>query len=181
MRGFDIFMKAAKRVCDDRDDVVFLVIGEDRVAYGGDKRFTNGKSFKQWVLNQDDYDLSRIRFLGRVPPPVLARLLNRSDLHIYLTVPFVLSWSLMNALACGATVLASDTPPVCEMIQHGQNGLLFDFFDVDSLVHQAHEILDDPARFQPLGAAGVEMIRNRYSLDVCLPQLVELFEKVLQT
>ena len=67
------------------------------------------------------------------------------------------------------------------MIQHGQNGLLFDFFDVDSLVHQAHEILDDPAKFQPLGAAGVEMIRNRYSLDVCLPQLVELLEEALLT
>ena len=176
MRGFDVFMKTAKRLCDERRDCVFLVIGEDRVAYGGDLRFTEGKTFKQWVLSQDDYDLTRIRFLGRVRPTTLAGILSRSDLHIYLTAPFVLSWSLMDALACGATVLASSTPPVQEMIQHQKNGLLCDFFDVDGLVQQANQVLDDPRAFEPLGAAGVEMIRDRYSLDVCLPQLAEFFE-----
>jgi glycosyltransferase involved in cell wall biosynthesis len=180
MRGFDVFMRAAKRLCDERKDVVFLVIGEDRVAYGGDLRYTEGQTFKQWVLGQDSYDLSRIKFPGRVPPPVLARLLNRSDLHIYLTVPFVLSWSLMNALACGATVMASRTPPVEEMIQHEKNGLLFDFFDVDDLVSQAHQVLDAPQDYRHLGEAGVEMIRNEYSLEVCLPQIVELYNKVLR-
>ena len=122
-RGFDIFMKAAKQICLVRSDVIFLVIGEDRIVYGGDKRFTGNQTFKQWVLDQDDYDLDRFHFLGRVPPRVLAQILNRTDLHFYLTVPFVLSWSLMNALACGATVLASDTAPVREMIQHRKNGV----------------------------------------------------------
>lgn len=175
LRGFDIFMRAAKRLYESRDDVLFLVAGEDRIAYGGDRRFTGGKTFKQWVLEQDDYDLSRILFLGRIPAPDLARLLSLTDLHIYLTAPFVLSWSLMNALACEATVLASDTAPVREVIRHEVNGLLVDFFDVDRLVEQANRVLDNPQDFAELGRAGRELIRERYSLDVCLPQLLELY------
>lgn len=181
MRGFDVFMRIAKRLCDERSDVVVAVVGEDRVCYGGDENFTGGKSFKQWVLDQDDYDLSRIRFLGRLPPHDLARLLSISDLHVYLTVPFVLSWSLMNALACGAVVLASNTAPVCEMITPGENGLLADFFDVDAFVRTARDVLDDPAAYRRLGDAGARMIRDRYSLDLCLPQMLELYEQVTQS
>jgi glycosyltransferase involved in cell wall biosynthesis len=177
MRGFDIFMKVAKKLCDRRRDVIFLVAGEDRVCYGGDEKVTGNKSFKQWVLEQDNYDLTRIHFLGLVPPPLLAQLLSASDLHIYLTVPFVLSWSLMNALACGTTVLASDTAPVREMIEPGQNGLLVDFFDVDAFVEAATQVLDAPQEYRHLGAAGVEMVRERYSLDVCLPQMLRLYEE----
>lgn len=178
MRGFDIFMKVAKRICDQRSDVTFVVVGEDRVAYGGDARYTGGQTFKQWVLAQDNYDLSRILFIGRLPPAELAGLLSATDLHIYLTVPFVLSWSLMNALACGATVLASDTAPVCEMIHHEQNGLLCDFFDVDGLVDQAQQVLADPPAFVALGQAGIEMIHNRYRLELCLDQMLDLYRRV---
>ncbi|MBN2475000.1 MAG: glycosyltransferase [Pirellulales bacterium] len=179
MRGFDVFMKAAKRLCDRRDDVVFVVVGEDRICYGGDDQITGEKSFKDWVLRQDDYDPSRFIFPGRVPPPELARLFSLSDLHIYLTVPFVLSWSLMNALACGATVLASDTGPVREMIEHEKQGLLFDFFDVDALVAAADKVLDDPAAFCALGEAGRQMIRQQYSLPDCLARMLRLYEEVL--
>ncbi len=179
VRGFDIFMKVAKRVCQHREDVLFLVVGEDRVSYGGDRSFTGGKTFKEWVLEQDDYDLSRIWFLGRLPAKQLAELLTLSDLHIYLTVPFVLSWSLMNALACGATVLVSDTPPVQEMIQHERNGLLVDFFDVEAFVKQTNRVLDDPTTFQGLGQAGIEMIAEQYSLDKCLPKMLQFYERVV--
>jgi len=180
LRGFDIFMRVARRLCESRHDVVFLVVGEDRIAYGGDKRFTQDKTFKQWVLAQDDYDLSRILFLGRLPAPDLARLLSLTDLHIYLTAPFVLSWSLMNALACGATVLASDTAPVREVIQHEVNGLLVDFFDIDRLVEQANRVLDDPRHFAEFGRAGQRLIQERYNLDVCLPQLLELYRSAVK-
>lgn len=176
MRGFDIFMKVAKRLCDERRDVVFVVVGEDRICYGGDQNVTGQASFKQWVLDQDAYDLSRIHFVGRVPPRQLAALLSLSDLHIYLTVPFVLSWSLMNSLACGCTVLASSTAPVREMIQHEQNGLLADFFDIDEFVRLAHQVLNDPEGHRPLGQAGCEMIREHYSMEVCLPKMLELYE-----
>jgi glycosyltransferase involved in cell wall biosynthesis len=96
-----------------------------------------------------------------------------------LTVPFVLSWSLMNALACGATVLGSKTGPVEEMIRHDENGLLADFFDVEGMADQAERILDDPAAFRRLGLAGEAMIREHYSLDVCLPKMLRLYEDVV--
>jgi glycosyltransferase involved in cell wall biosynthesis len=180
MRGFDIFMKAAKRVADRRDDVLFLIAGEDRVCYGGDQALTGKQTFKQWVLSQDRYDLSRFLFLGLVPPAVLARLFNLSDAHVYLTVPFVLSWSLMDALACGATVVASDTEPVREMIRPGENGLLVDFFDVEGLAARIEEVLDHPDRFGHLGRNGVAMIQQRYSLDVCLPRMLELYDEAIE-
>lgn len=181
IRGFDVFMKIAKRICDRRKDVAVFVVGDDRICYGGDAEFTGSNSFKQWVLARDTYDLSRIIFTGLLPPPQLVHLFALSDLHVYLTVPFVLSWSLMDALACGVTVLASDTPPVREMVKHEHNGLLCDFFDVDGFVDQACRVLDDPGRYKPLGQAGTEMIRNHYSLDVSLPRMLHLYEDAVNT
>lgn len=177
MRGFDIFMRMANVLCRRRRDVHFVVAGQDRVCYGGDQRVTGSGSFKDWVLSREPYDLSRFTFVGLLPPPALAELFSLSALHVYLTVPFVLSWSLFDALACGATVLASDTAPVRELIRHGENGLLVDFFDVEGFADQAERVLDAPAEFAPLGAAGIELIREKYSLDVCLPRLRALFEE----
>jgi glycosyltransferase involved in cell wall biosynthesis len=176
IRGFDIFMQAARLLCQRRRDVLFVVVGEDRVCYGGDEDFTGGKSFKDWVLARHDYDLSRFLFTGPVPIGTLVELFALSDLHIYLTVPFVLSWSLLDALACGTTVLASNTPPVREVIEHGRTGLLTDFFDVEALADAASRVLDARQDFKHLGRAGVELIRGRYSLDVCLPRMLALYE-----
>ena len=178
MRGFDIFMKVAKRLCDLRGDVVFAVVGEDRVCYGGDDQFTGGKTFKQWVLAQDRYDLSRIRFLGRLPPQDLSRLLGMSDLRLYLTTPFVLSWSLLNAMACGAPVLASDTAPVREVVAHGDTGLLAPFYDLDRWCELAGAVLDDPAAFRPLGESARRLIRSDYDVEVCLPRMLKLYQDV---
>ncbi|MBO0699932.1 MAG: glycosyltransferase [Zavarzinella sp.] len=178
MRGFDVFMKAAKKLSDRRKDVLFLVAGQDKVCYGGDERHTGGKSFKDWVLSKDGYDLSRFVFLGLIHPTELAKLFNITDVHVYLTVPFVLSWSLLNALACGATVLASDTAPVREMIEHGHNGVLFDFFDADALAELANQLLDRRDEYRALGEQGAAIIREKYSIDVCLPKMVELYESV---
>jgi Ca2+-binding RTX toxin-like protein/glycosyltransferase involved in cell wall biosynthesis len=178
MRGFDVFMRAAKRICDDHPKVVCLVVGEDTVAYGGDLRHVDAPSFKEHVLAQDDYDRSRIRFLGRVPPTTLRDVLGVSDVHVYLTVPFVLSWSLLDAMACGCTVLASDTAPVREVIRHGENGLLSDFFDDERLAASALEALSDPGLRTRLGLAAVETIRREYALEVTLPRLQKFLEEV---
>ena len=176
MRGFDVFMKAAKLLCERRKDLLFVVVGQDRVCYGGDREVTGQQSFKEWLLSRDDFDLSRFLFAGLLPPTDLAQLFSLSDLHIYLTVPFVLSWSLMNALACGTTVLASDTAPVREMIRHEENGLLIDFFDVEGLADLAGKVLDAPHAYKHLGRAGTRLIQERYSLEVCLPQMLMLYE-----
>jgi glycosyltransferase involved in cell wall biosynthesis len=177
MRGFDIFMRSAKLIYESYPDVLFLVVGGDRICYGGDANRIKHETFREHVLAQDDYDLSKFHFTGLVPVPTLVDILSLSDLHIYLTVPFVLSWSLMNALACGCTVLASDTAPVREMITHGVNGLLADFFDVEGLAKQAVGVLRDPDDYRALGRRAAEIIRDRYALEVTLPRLVDLLER----
>lgn len=180
MRGFDVFMKVAKKICDARDDVVFLCVGSDRVCYGGDLNRIEEKSYREHILSQDNYDLSRFIFTGRVEPEELVNVFSLSDLHIYLTVPFVLSWSMMNSLACGCTVLGSATAPVKEMIKHRENGLLADFFDVDGLTDLALEVLEDPEQYRHLGQAGAKMIEESYSLNRMLPRMLELYEQTLR-
>jgi glycosyltransferase involved in cell wall biosynthesis len=177
MRGFDIFMKVAKRICDARRDVVFVVVGSDRVCYGGDLKHVKAKSFREHVLSQDNYDLSRFIFTGQIPPQELVEVLSLSDLHIYLTVPFVLSWSLMDSLACGCTVLASDTAPVREVIKPEETGLLAGFYDIDAFVRQASRVLEDPAQFRRFGEAGVRLVDDKYSLAKKLPEMLDLYER----
>ncbi len=177
MRGFDIFMRTAKRIYQEYPDVLFLVAGSDRICYGGDDRHIQHKTFREHVLAQDDYDLSRFCFTGLVPVTTLVDMLSLSDLHIYLTVPFVVSWSLFNAMACGCTILASNTEPVREVVSDGRNGLLADFFDVDGLVDRALAVLRDPAAHRTLGDHAAALVRERYSLDVTLPRLSQWLER----
>jgi glycosyltransferase involved in cell wall biosynthesis len=158
--------------------VLFVVVGGEEIHYGWDKLHTGSPSFKQWVLSRGQYDLSRFVFVGRVLPEQLADILRISNLHIYLTAPFVLSWSLLNAMASGCVVLGSDVPPVREVLRPGENGLVESLFDLERLTETALEVLDDPARFAPLGRAARRTIEESYSLEVCIPPLKDFFERV---
>ncbi len=178
VRGFDIFMKAADRIGRARSDVLFIVVGGEEIHYGWDALHTGRPSFKQWVLEQDKYDLSRFLFLGTILPEQLAQILRLTDLHIYPSVPFVLSWSLLDAMCSGAVVIGSDVPPVREVIEPGVNGLVTPFFDVDQLADTALRVLGDPAAFAPLGRAARRTIEERYSLDVAIPALKDYFERI---
>jgi glycosyltransferase involved in cell wall biosynthesis len=178
MRGFDLFMDIARRVASARSDVHFVVVGGDETHYGWDKLFANGRTFKDWVLARYDGDLSRCHFLGMVEPPLLAEVLGRSDLHVYLSVPFVLSWSLVNALSAGCLVLAGDVPPVREVIEPGRNGLLGPLFDTEELARLALSTLDDPAVFSPLREAARRLAKEKYSLEAAVPALHGFFEQV---
>jgi glycosyltransferase involved in cell wall biosynthesis len=179
IRGFDLFMKVAHRIAAARSDVVFVVVGGEEIHYGWDKLHTGSPSFKQWVLSQDSYDLSRFIFLGRVLPEQLADVLRISDLHIYLTAPFVLSWSLLDAMATGCVVLASDVPPVREVIEPCHNGLVEPLFDVARMTETALRVLADPAAFAPLGRAARQTIEDKYSLEACIAPLADFFERVV--
>jgi glycosyltransferase involved in cell wall biosynthesis len=174
VRGFDIFMQVAKRIGAVRPNVFFIVVGSDHIVYGADRQHIQARSFREHVLAKDHYDLKHFLFTGHIPPAQLVQILSLSDLHIYLTAPFLVGWSLFNALACGCTVLASDVAPVREIIQHEHNGLLADFFDVDGLTRLALRVLDDPQQFHPLGQAGVRLIDEKYSLAKNLPEMVDL-------
>jgi glycosyltransferase involved in cell wall biosynthesis len=178
IRGFDLFMKVADRIARARSDVVFVVVGGEEIHYGWDKLHTGSPSFKQWVLSQQAYDLSRFLFPGRILPDQLADILRISDLHVYLTAPFVLSWSLLDAMATGCVVLGSDVPPVREVIQPGQNGLIEPLFDIERLTETALRVLADPAEFAPLGRAARRTIEEHYSLETCIPPLGAFLESV---
>ncbi|MHB1561057.1 MAG: glycosyltransferase [Isosphaeraceae bacterium] len=178
IRGFDLFMRAADRIARVRSDVLFVVVGGEEIHYGWDKLHTGAPSFKQWVLSRGDYDLSRFIFLGRVLPEKLADILRISDLHIYLTAPFVLSWSLLNAMSSGCVVLGSDVPPVREVLRPDENGLVAPLFDVEVLTSKALAVLDDPAAYAPLGLAARRTIEEAYSLEVCIPPLRDFFERI---
>jgi glycosyltransferase involved in cell wall biosynthesis len=160
-------------------NVLFVVVGSDRVCYGNDLDHIKTKTFREHVIQMEQPDLTRFRFLGTLPKLELANLLSMSDLHLYLTVPFVLSWSLLNALACECTVLASDVAPVREVVKHGRTGLLGDFFDGEGLAAQAIKALRDPRQYRHLGLEGRALIEREYSLEKVVPQFVSLFEKVV--
>jgi glycosyltransferase involved in cell wall biosynthesis len=178
IRGFDLFMKAASRIARRRADVLFVVVGGEEIHYGWDKLHTGSPSFKQWVLAQGEFDLSRFHFPGRILPEQLADVLRLSDLHIYLSAPFVVSWSLFNAMATATPVLASDVVPVREIIEPRVNGLLEPLFDIDRLTETALEVLDNPMEYAPLGQAARRTIEDRYSIETCVPQIKQFFERV---
>lgn len=179
MRGFDIFMRAAKKIYKEHPNVVFICVGSERTCYGNDQRHIKTKTFKEHVLARDDYDLSKFVFTGLVPPRTLVDIMSMGDLHIYLTVPFVLSWSLVNSLSCGCTVLASDTAPVREFVNPGKTGLLEGFYDVDRLAERAVQVIEAPEKYRHLGEAGAAMVRQRYALNKTLPKLMNLFRRAM--
>lgn len=180
-RGFDIFMRAAKRIYQQFPKVVFVVVGADSVHYGADLQHIREKSFRHHVLANDEFDLSKFRFTGFVPEETLADYLSLGDVHIYLTEPFIASWSMVDAMSCGAVLLASDQTCVREYVVSGQNGLLCDFFDVEELARQAVGVLRDPAAYRPLSEAAQQTVRERYSVEVALPRLKEYFQRVAQS
>jgi len=173
VRGFDIFVRVAKRIYEQRTDVLFVVVGAKRTHYGHEAATIGKDSFFLHVLSSEGFDLSRFRWLGTITPLQLVDLFSISDLHIYLTAPWVLSWSLLNAMACQCTILASDTPPVAEVIESGQNGVLAGFYDVEDLAEKALTLLKYP--HPALRRAARATILESYELTHCVQKLKKLF------
>lgn len=132
-RGFHIFMRALPDVLSERPNAQVVLVGGDGVSYGRAPK--DGRSWKDTMLQELDgrLDLSRLHFVGKLPYPQYLSLIQLSRVHCYLTYPFVLSWSLTEALAAGGYVVASDTAPVREVIRDGENGRLVPFFDIAAL------------------------------------------------
>ncbi|MEL6577808.1 MAG: glycosyltransferase, partial [Pseudomonadota bacterium] len=120
-RGFPEFMRAVARLQATRPRLHAIVGGEDRVCYG--PALPEGESWKARMLAELELDLDRVHFIGLQPRNAFRRLLQVSQAHVYLTVPFVLSWSLLEAMAIGAPLVASDVAPVREAMNHGEEGL----------------------------------------------------------
>ena len=176
-RGYHRFMRALPEVMRARPEARVVIIGGDDVSYGA--RAPQGQSWKQVFLDEvrDRIDLSRVHFTGKVPHPTFVSLMQVTRVHCYLTVPFVLSWSLLEAMSAGAVIVGSRTPPVEEVIEDGRTGLLVDFFDTAALSQRLIETLADPARFAGLGQAARDHVLKHYDLQrVCLPRLIDFVE-----
>jgi glycosyltransferase involved in cell wall biosynthesis len=175
-RGFPQFMETVARLQKERPNMHAVILGNDRVAYGAKR--SDGKSFKEWALEEFDFDMSRLHFMGLQPLGTFKKLMQISSAHIYLTVPFVLSWSMLEAMSVGALIVGSDTDPVREVIDDGKNGVLVPFFEVDKIAAQISQILDNPARYQPLREQARETVLSRYATRDLLPKYRQLIENV---
>ena len=178
-RGFHVFMRALPRLLRERPQAHVLIVGGDEAGYGQPP--PGGGTWREvlWAEVGGVLDRSRVHFLGRVPYAEFVALLQLSSVHVYLTYPFVLSWSMIEAMACGCAVVASATPPVLEVIEDGGNGLLVDFFDTDRIVDAVSRVLDHPDRMRAMRAAARRTAIERYDFaTVCLPRHVELIERI---
>lgn len=167
-RGFPQFMEAVALIQQRRPNAHIVVVGEDRVAYG--KQLPDGKTYKQLMLETLSLDLSRLHFTGLLPYDQYLQVLHASSVHIYLTRPFVLSWSMLEAMSAGCLVLASSTAPVMEVIQDGVNGLLVDFFSPATIADRVDEVFRHPDRLASLRSKARETIQANYDLAQLLPQ-----------
>lgn len=147
-RGFHVFMRALERVQKVHKACHAVIVGGDGVSYG--KRPKDAPNWRDKMLREVSLDPARTHFMGKVPYEQYRRVLQVSAAHVYLTYPFVLSWSSLEAMACQALVIGSDTAPVREVLRHGSNGRLVDFFDPAGLTAEVLGALDSPAQSEPL-------------------------------
>ena len=176
-RGYHIFMRALPELLKRRPGARVLIVGGEEVSYGarpeGDKKWKD--IFAGEVRPQiSDADWARVHFLGNVPYQYFIPLLQLSTVHVYLTYPFVLSWSLLEAMSVGCAIVASDTQPLREAIRDGDTGRLVNFFDHEALAAQVCGLLDQPDERARLGARARAFAKANYDLKtVCLPRQLE--------
>jgi glycosyltransferase involved in cell wall biosynthesis len=182
-RGFHVFMRALPRVLEQRPKAQVLIVGGDGVSYG--RRPEKATSYPAQLLAELDgkVDLKRVHFLGHLPYQQYLTVLQISTVHVYLTYPFVLSWSLVEAMAAGCLVIGSRSAPVEEVICDGENGQLVDFFDVEGLGNRIANALagDGDGVNDSIRAAARQTVIARYELNsVCLPAYLNLLRSLLQ-
>jgi len=175
-RGFPQFMEMASMLQRRRPNLQIVILGKDRVAYGNSR--SDGKTFKEAMLEKYEYDMDRLHFLGLQPLSVFKGLMQITRAHVYLTVPFVLSWSMLEAMGSGALIVGSDTEPVRELIADGENGVLVPFFEPEVLADKLCHILDNNAEYQPLRDAARKTILDQYATKDLVPKYWELIKSV---
>ena len=180
-RGFHVFMRAIPEIQRRRPNARIVIVGGDEVSYS--PRLPAGQTYRERMLRelQGKIDLSRVHFVGRIPYSEYLALLRKSWVHVYLTYPFVLSWSFLEALSSGCLVVGSRTPPVEEVITDGKNGLLCDFFSTEDLAAKVAYALDHQDECTSLREAARRSAVERYDLrDVCLPAQLGLVGSLLE-
>ena len=170
-------MRALPEILRRRPRARVLIVGGDDVSYGA--RAPEGQKWKDIFLNEvkdriAPDDLQRVHFLGNIAYEHFTAVLQLSTVHVYLTYPFVLSWSLLEAMSVGCAIVASDTPPLREAIGHGDTGRLVDFFDPQAVAGEVCGLLEAPEERARLGARARAFAQANYDLKtVCLPRQID--------
>lgn len=175
-RGFPQFIRALERLQRERPGLHALILGEDRVAYG--RKLPEGDSWKTRMLAECRLDPDRTHFLGLRPRRDYVAALQAADVHVYLTVPFVLSWSMLEAMACACPLVLSDTPPVRE-VADADAAALVDMARPASVAEAVAATLGDPAAAARRGARARETVVASLSEKVQFPRKAELFDDLL--
>ena len=176
-RGFPQFMRAAAILLQRRPRAHVVIVGGDGVSYGDPA--PDGKSYRRMMMEElgDNIDQSRLHFLGAIAYSEYLSVLRVSSAHVYLTFPFVLSWSLLEAFACACPVVGSNTPPVLEVLEPGLNGLAADFFSPEDIATNVERLLEDRPYAARLGSAARATVLARYGLSDALSS----WEKLIST
>jgi glycosyltransferase involved in cell wall biosynthesis len=176
-RGFPTFMRSLPRLLRMRPRAQVLIVGGDEVSYG--RAAPDGKTWREVMLAEVEVDPQRVHFLGKLPYARYLAVLQISSAHVYLTRPFVLSWSCVEAMAAGCLVIGSATAPVQEVIEHRVNGLLTDFHDHEAVAGLTADALEAGVSLDPLRRRAREIVEERYSLQRCLPRQLELVRRLV--
>jgi glycosyltransferase involved in cell wall biosynthesis len=177
-RGFHLMMRTLPHLHKARKDIKVVLVGGDGVSYGAGP--AKGGTWRERMLEEvgSKIDPKRVAFPGRVDYPTYLSLLKRSDAHVYLTYPFVASWSLREALATGCAVIGSDTEPVREFIKHGENGLLASFFDPPGLAKTVMRVLEDETLDRRIRNGARRYAEARLSMDDYLRSYESVIERL---
>jgi glycosyltransferase involved in cell wall biosynthesis len=178
-RGLFTFVEAAEKVARKRPHCRFLVVGKESGRYYGEGP-PKGTTFKDMAEAKLSAARDRLHFLGPLPYENYLNVLQVSAAHVYLTRPFVLSWSMLEAMAAGCLVIASATPPVVEVIEDDRNGLLVDFFSADELAERLEEALKNQDRMKQIRKAARQTVIERYELSSCLQRQLDLVRSVVR-
>jgi len=180
-RGYHTLMRALPELFVRRPTARVVIVGGDGTSYGGAP--PAGETWRSifWKEVAGRVDPSRVHFVGALPYSHYLALLQVSAVHVYLTYPFVLGWSCIEAMSAGCAIVGSDTPPVREVLKHGDTGLLVDFFDHEMLAKSVALLLEDRSLASRLGAAARQHAVRHYDLrTVCLPSQLAWVDDLLQ-
>lgn len=175
-RGFPTFIRALPPVLDAHPDAQVLVVGGNEVSYGAAPE--GGGTWRDKMLEEVPLDTSRVHFLGKLPYLDYIKVLQVSSAHVYLTFPFVLSWSALEAMSIGCLMVGSRTAPVEEVIEDGVNGVLVDFFKPEDVAEKINAALSDRGAFAHMRAAARETVLERYEVRKCLNRQLSLIHRL---
>jgi glycosyltransferase involved in cell wall biosynthesis len=180
-RGYHTFMRALPKLLGMRPNARILIVGNDDVSYGSrpNAKLFGADSWREIYANEvrphiSEEDWQRVHFVGHLHYKHFMQILQLSKVHVYLTYPFVLSWSLLEAMSAGCAIVASKTQPLLEAIKHNETGLLIDFFDPSSLAETVHQLLESPTELVRLGENARLFAQKNYDLKkVSLPKQID--------